>query len=122
MKKIAVVGFRNFTDYELLKKTLDDSYDKPWILISGGAKGADTLAEQYADEKGYEKIIHLPDKKKYGRGAYHRRNQLIVDDADEMISFLLGESKGTKHSLELAKRKGIPVTIIKVLEKESNDE
>ena len=112
MKKIAVVGFRNFTDYELLKKTLDDSYDKPWILISGGAKGADTLAEQYADEKGYEKIIHLPDKKKYGRGAFHRRNQLIVEDADEMIAFLLNESKGSKHSLELARKKGIPVTII----------
>ena len=40
---------------------------------------------------------------------------MIVEDADEMIAFLLNESKGTKHSLELARKKGMPVTIIKVL-------
>ena len=107
MKKIAVIGSRTFTDYDLLKKELDEY--PPFILVSGGAKG---LAERYADEKGYEKIIHLSDKKKYGRGAYHRRNQLIVADVDEMVVFLIGESKGTKQSLELARRKGIPVTMI----------
>ena len=105
MKKIAVIGSRKFNDYDLLKKELDQY--SPFILVSGGVKG---LAERYADEKGYEKIIHLPDKKKY-----HRRNQLIVEDADEMIAFCLGESKGTKHSLELARKKGIPVTIITFL-------
>jgi hypothetical protein len=113
MKKIAVIGSREFTDYDLLKKELDEY--PPFILVSGGAKGADSLAEHYADEKGYEKIIHLPDKKKY-----HRRNQLIVDDADEMIAFLLGESKGTKHSLELARKKGIPVTIISPIGNEND--
>jgi len=113
MKKIAVIGSRTFNDYDVLKKALDEH--PAFILVSGGARGADSLSERYADEKGYEKIIHLPDKKKYGRGAYHRRNQLIVDDADEMIAFLLNESKGTKHSLELARKKGMPVTIIKVL-------
>jgi len=113
MKRIAVIGSRTFTDYDLLKKALDEH--PPFILVSGGAKGADTLAEQYANERFYETIIHLPDKQKYGRGAYHRRNQLIVDDADEMVAFI-GESKGTSHSLELARKKGIPVTIIKVLE------
>jgi hypothetical protein len=113
MKKIAVIGSRTFTDYDLLKKELDEY--PHFILVSGGAKG---LAERYADEKGYEKIIHLLDKKKYGKGAYHRRNQLIVGDADEMIAFVEG-SKGTKHSLELARRKGIPVTIIKLLGKDN---
>ena len=117
MKKIAVIGSRKFTDYDLLKKELDTF--PPFILVSGGAKG---LAERYADEKGYEKIIHLPDKKKYSRGAYHRRDKLIVADADEMVVFLIGESKGTKHSLELARKKGTPVTIIKVLGKENDGE
>ena len=114
MRKIAVIGSRTFNDYDLLKKTLDDY--PPFILVSGGSKGVDTLAEQYANERFYEKIIHLPDKKKYGRGAYHRRNELIVHDADEMIAFMIGESSGTTHSLELARKKEIPVTIIKVLD------
>jgi hypothetical protein len=120
MKKIAVIGSRTFNDYDLLKQELDNH--PPFIMVSGGAKGADTLAEQYADEKGYEKIIHLPDKTKHGRGAYYKRTQLIIEDADEMIAFLIGESKGTKHSLKLAGKKGIPVTIIKVLEdQKAND-
>jgi hypothetical protein len=114
MKRIAVVGSRTFSDYDLLRKTLDGH--PPFVLVSGGAKGADTLAEQYANERFYETIIHLPDKKKYGRGAYHRRNKLIVHDADEMVAFIIGESRGTTLSLELARKKGIPVTIIKVLE------
>jgi len=114
MKKIGVIGSRTFKDYELLKKELDKF--PPFILLSGGAMGADRLAEKYATERGFEKIIHLPDKKKYGRGAYHRRNELIVADADEMVAFMTPESKGTSHSLELARKKGIPVTIFKVLE------
>ena len=118
MKKIAVIGSRTFTDYDVLKKALDEH--PPFILVSGGAKGADSLAERYADEQGYEKNIHLPDKKKYGRGAYHRRNELIVHDADEMVAFMIGESSGTTHSLELARIKAIPVTIITVLENDKS--
>ena len=113
MKKLAVLGSRTFTDYNLLKKELDEY--PPFILVSGGAKGAETLAERYADEKGYEKVILKPDWKKYGRGAGLKRNEEIINLADEVVSFWNKMSEGTGHSLELARKKGIPVTIITFL-------
>ena len=113
MKKIAVIGSRTFTDYDVLKKALDQY--PAFILVSGGAKGADKLAEQYADEKGYEKIILKPDWKKYGKGAGLKRNQEIINLADEVVSFWNKMSEGTGHSLELARKKGMPVTIITFL-------
>ncbi|MBI5639493.1 MAG: DUF2493 domain-containing protein [Nitrospirae bacterium] len=119
MRKIAVVGSRDFKDYPLLKKVLDEY--EPFILISGGAlKGADVLAEQYADERKYQKLIFKPDKKKYGRGAYHRRNQEIISMAQELVAFWNGESRGTSHTISLAEKKGIPVRIIRyTVEQES---
>lgn len=113
MKKLAVLGSRTFTDYNLLKKELYEY--PPFILVSGGAKGAETLAEQYADEKGYEKVILKPDWKKYGRGAGLKRNEEIINLADEVVSFWNKMSEWTGHRLELARKKGIPVTIIKYL-------
>jgi hypothetical protein len=111
LKKIAVIGSRAFTKYDLLKKVLD-TYPK-FILISGSAKGADRLSEQYADEKGYQKIIIKPDWRKHKKGAGLRRNAEIVKIADELIAFKVGNSRGTCHSIELAKKKGIPVRVIR---------
>jgi len=113
MKKIAVIGSRTFTDYDVLKKALDQY--PAFILVSGGAKGADTLAEKYADEKGYKKVIFKPDSKKYGRSAGIKRNQEIINLADEVVGFWNKMSEGTGHSLELARKKGMPVTIVTFL-------
>lgn len=70
---IAVIGSRTFNDYELFKSKLNEILqyiqDKNITIVSGGAIGADKLAEQYADEKGYRKLIFLPDWKKYGKSA-----------------------------------------------------
>ena len=55
-----VAGSRTFNDYALLKNKLDAilSNHAPYVtIVSGGAKGADALAEQSADECGYEKKI-----------------------------------------------------------------
>jgi sialic acid synthase SpsE len=112
MKKIAVIGSRTFTDYDLLKRVLSEY--SPFILVSGGCKGADRLSEIYIDEKGYQKIIIKPDWKKYKKGAALRRNAEIVKIADELIAFKVGDSRGTCHCIELAKKKGIPVRVIEI--------
>jgi predicted Rossmann-fold nucleotide-binding protein len=109
--KIAVIGSRGFADYALLTKTLDGIPNKK-MIISGGAKGADQMAEQYAREHGIEVKVFLPDYKKHKQGAPIRRNELIVKEADLVVAFWDGKSKGTKGAITKAKSSGKEVRVI----------
>lgn len=126
--KIAVVGSRTFTDEIFIKKILNDqfSHHRGDTLVSGGAKGVDSIAEKIIDNwknlhvKTYggkeedfkiNKKIFLPDWNKYGKRAGFLRNQLIIDEADKVIAFWDGKSKGTKHSIDLAIKANKPLDI-----------
>lgn len=106
--KIAIVGGRDFNDYEILKKELDKLIFENGItirsIVSGGAKGADTLAEKFAAEMEVEMIVFKPDYKKFGRGAALARNTQIVECADTVFAFWNGKSKGTLDSIKKAKK------------------
>ena len=104
MLKLAVVGSRSFNDYKKMESILEGYL--PFILVSGGADGADSLAERFAREKDLEIIIHYPEWKKYGRRAGYLRNTFIVRDCDKLIAFWDGRSKGTKMTISLAADKG----------------
>jgi len=109
MRKIAVIGSRHFLDYDKLERVL-----QPWLpahIISGGAKGADTLAKQLAQEHELPITVIKPDWKKYGRGAGPIRNRAIVDMADLVIAFWDGKSRGTASALSYARTKGKTVII-----------
>jgi predicted Rossmann fold nucleotide-binding protein DprA/Smf involved in DNA uptake len=108
--KIAVIGSRTFRDDRLLAKTLVEN--DPGLVISGGAKGADHLAERWARRNGVETLIFHPDHKKY-RHPFHHRNRLIVEACDMLIAFWDGHSSGTKYTIEYARRMGRPVTVIR---------
>lgn len=109
----AVIGSRNFTDYKLLESTLE-SLPEITQIVSGGAKGADSLAKTYAEQHQLPLVIFKPDWKQYGKGAGIVRNRQIIDAAQMVVAFWDGVSKGTASSLALAKAKGIPVHIIKI--------
>ena len=103
--KVAVVGSRGFNDYARLCKKLDyvtAEFGKIEKIISGGAKGADSLAARYADEKNIDKEIFYPEWDKYGKSAGMIRNELIIKDADIVVAMWDGVSKGTKNSISLA--------------------
>lgn len=111
MKRVAVIGSRDFDDYDLLSSTLNElDFD---VVVSGGARGADKLGEKYAEEHNKEKLIFLAEWNKYGKVAGYIRNQEIIDNCDEVVAFWDGRSPGTRHSIKLAKKKNIPVKIIK---------
>lgn len=111
LKKVAVVGSRTFTDAQLLEKVLDN-FKEPFILISGGAKGVDTLAEAYADKKCYDKLIIKPDYKSFGKLAPVIRNTEIIDRADHVILLWDGKSKGTLDVLNKCKKKAKSFSLI----------
>lgn len=110
-KKIAVVGHRKFTDYERLQDVLDEVYPDIEMIVTGGAPGADSLAEQYARERGIDITIFRPKWTTHGKAAGAVRNQKIVDMADCLIAFWDGESKGTKISIEMAKKSTKPFIV-----------
>jgi hypothetical protein len=110
--KVAVIGSRSFADYGLLCRTLD-AIPELSTVVSGGAPGADSLGERYADERGLATQIHRPDWRRYGRGAGKVRNRTIVDASDLVVAFWDGSSAGTKHALDYARTRGTPVQVVR---------
>jgi hypothetical protein len=109
--KVAVIGCRNFNDYELVKETLTKL--DITLLISGGAKGADSLGERYANENNITTLIFKPDWKHHGKGAGMIRNTDIVKNSDIVVAFWNGESKGTLDSIRKAENLNKGLMIIK---------
>jgi predicted Rossmann fold nucleotide-binding protein DprA/Smf involved in DNA uptake len=108
--KAAVVGSRSINSYEVVKAIL--SQYKFIQIISGGAKGVDTLAEQYSEESNLMKpLVILPNWKQYNRGAGAVRNREIVDKSDFVIAIWDGKSKGSLISINYAKNNNKPVYV-----------
>ena len=95
--KLAVIGSRSFDNYTLLCGVLAPYLPSITVIISGAAKGADSLAKRWALEHQKPLTEIIPDWKQYGRAAGPKRNTLIVDQADAVIAFWDNSSKGTQH-------------------------
>lgn len=109
---IAIIGSRGFANYDLLKMTLDKLKDKITCIISGGANGADKLAERYAKENNIELKVFKANWDLHGKAAGYIRNKVIWDNSDVGIAFWDGVSKGTQHSFELAKKQNKKLLVI----------
>lgn len=83
----------------------------PDIIVSGGAKGADTYAKEYALENDIPIVEFLPDYGKYGRKAPLIRNIQIVDNSDFVLAFWNGTSRGTKFTIDYAEKRGVPFKV-----------
>ena len=111
--RLAVVGGRDFDDYDLMCDILNDYKDHGIdIIISGGAKGADSLAERYAVDNDIDIMVLEADWESHGRSAGPIRNQEIIEQSTDVVAFWNGKSRGTKHSIGLAKKKGCPCAVI----------
>lgn len=113
--KVIIAGSRTFSDYEFLKTSLDSILTGSDItVISGAAEGADKLGERYAAERGFD-VVQVPaDWKKLGRAAGPKRNAQMAEMGDTLIAFWDGESRGTKSMIDLARKKGLLVHILKI--------
>lgn len=123
--RIVIAGSRDFNDYDFLKKEVLDIVKHNNIpkklckIISGGARGADTLGERFAKEYGLEIKRFIPDWDGLGKRAGYVRNaemaKYAVEDGNYgmLVAFWDGISKGTKHMIDLANRYGLIVHIIK---------
>lgn len=103
--RLAIVGGRDFQDYDYMKRCLSALQEDYTVLevVSGGARGADSLGERWADEQGIRKKIFPADWNRYGKSAGFRRNRDIVANADLVAAFWDGRSRGTANTIELAR-------------------
>ena len=110
--KLGIVGSRDFDDEEFIFETIKlygiKNID---LIVSGGCKGPDLIAEKFAKENNIGTLIFKPDWKKYGRAAGPIRNKSIIENSDELLVFWDGKSKGTLSSIQLAQTKKIKIQI-----------
>ena len=114
--KILVCGSREFEfNYEFMwqmDNVIGDNKDI--TIISGGARGADKLAENYAKLRNLKSIVVPAKWDVYGRSAGYRRNiemLNMLDTNDLVIAFQMNKSKGTQHTIDNAKMRGIKTIV-----------
>ena len=115
MFKVIVAGGRDFSDYNLLSTTLHYllSQKSNVEIVSGMARGADSLGLRYAEEN------HIRVKKfpanwdRYGNSAGYKRNVQMAEYADACVCFWDGNSKGTADMIRLARVFKLQIRVIK---------
>lgn len=112
--KLIIAGGRDFSDYDLLTKEVETLIvgEADVEIVSGGAKGADRLGEFFAIDHDLPIKRFPADWDRYGKAAGFKRNSEMADYADHCICFWDGKSKGTGHMINLAKNKGLHITIV----------
>lgn len=123
MIKVIIAGSRNFYDYDIVEDTVVSYFMSRGILkenveiISGGARGADSLGEQLASSYGLKLTVFPAQWDTYGKAAGMIRNKEMADyaikNSDKAILFAFwdGKSHGTKGMIDIAKRCGMEVII-----------
>lgn len=112
MGKVAIIGSRNWTDIEAVRKVVQE-LELGTVVISGGARGVDRIAEKEANVMGFVVVIAKPPWVVHGKKAGPMRNAVIVDIADRGIAFWDGVSPGTKGTIEMFEESGKTVEVIR---------
>lgn len=118
--KILVCGSRNWTNEDQIAEVLSE-YIQDWPLdrdeptiMHGTAKGADSMAGRLGLELGFWVEEYPADWDKHGRSAGPIRNIEMLDmKPDLVLAFQVGKSRGTQHTIDHARKRGIPVRVFK---------
>ena len=128
--KLGITGSRSITQFDFLPyffkrdpafrafcREHGMSRRRITAVISGGARGVDTLAARAAEAASLQSTVMSPDREKYpGRliyRAYMERNRAIVDACDLLLAVWDGSSRGTRFTIEYASRQGKPVFVVR---------
>ncbi len=105
--KVAVIGSRNISVNNLENYLPEETAE----IVSGGARGVDTSAREYAQKSGLKLTEFLPDYEKYGKRAPLLRNDQIIDYADMVLAFWDGKSRGTAYVIDHCRKKNKKVEV-----------
>lgn len=105
--KVAVVGSRGLAINTLAPYLPEETTE----IISGGARGIDSCARDYAKQNNIPLTEFLPDYALFGRSAPLRRNITIIEHADLVLAFWDGRSRGTKFVIDSCAKRGVPLLV-----------
>lgn len=121
--KIGVVGSRSITKFDPVHKAIWDSpwfeaagYDSPpewgYMLVSGGADGVDSSAEEFAEAMNIDiEVIEL-DWDDWSDGNPAKvRNTEIIEESDVVVAIWDGKSPGTRDTIDKALDRGVPIYV-----------
>ena len=105
--KVAVIGSRGLSVSDLGRYLPENTTE----IVSGGAKGVDTSAREYALAHGIKLTEFLPEYTRFGRSAPLKRNITIIEYSDIVLAFWDGKSRGTKFVIDNCHRFGVEVRV-----------
>lgn len=106
--RIAIIGSRTLKIDDVDKYITDGVTE----IVSGGAKGIDFCAREYAIKRGIKLVEFLPEYEKFKKGAPLKRNLQIIDYADKIIAFWDGKSRGTKYVIDNCREQNKEIEVI----------
>lgn len=109
--KTIIAGTRTFDDYDLAEMVLDSIGSVITEVVCGGAKGADTIGQLWAEKNGVPCRFFFPSWNTHGKSAGMIRNIRMGDYADALVLFWDGKSSGSKHMMNYMQALKKPVTI-----------
>ena len=128
--KLGITGSRSITQFDFLPyffkrdpafrafcREHGMSRRRITVVVSGGARGVDTIAARAAEAAGLQSTVLSPDREKYpGKlifRAYMERNRAIVDACDLLLAVWDGKSRGTSYTIGYARKQGKPVFVVR---------
>jgi predicted Fe-Mo cluster-binding NifX family protein len=114
--KVLCCGSRVWTNLPKIIQAFEDLLKEGPIerILQGGAMGADYFCSLEAARRNIRVFEYPAEWEKYGRGAgYIRNEEMLKENPDVVLAFQVGNSKGTQHTIDLAKKKGIRVIVYK---------
>lgn len=115
--RIIVAGSREGFTISSVERAMEAALKQwKWLpcdvtVVSGTARGVDTLGEQWAYERNLPVERYPADWAQWGKSAGYRRNAQMAENADALVALWDGESRGTGHMIAIAHAKGLPIYV-----------
>lgn len=103
--RIGIVGSRDYPDLNQVREYVR-TLPRGTVVVTGGAKGVDTVAEEEARRRKLKVVVHRAQWEKHAKSAGIIRNKVLVNDCDEVVAFWDNESAGTKNTISVASKAG----------------
>lgn len=115
MRRVLITGSRAWVRESTIHRALDaviHQWGTNVIIVHGTARGADTIAGDYARSKGLRVEEHPADWNKYGkRAGYVRNAEMVTLDADVVLAFVINNSAGAMSTVKMAENKNMTIKI-----------